>query len=128
MIVYIKLVAFSIILYGLVYALPHARSCCDSDAKSSTLQFQVWCLTLFHRRPVKARWRGCLGILDIYTLYIPCPTHHRYATRDADATQTHDMEFKKYTTESLVTDKALENMPESAMSYKRAPTRTKKKL
>ena len=64
MIFYIKLVPFSIIFYGLVYALPLASSCCDSDAKSSTLQFQVWCLTLFQRRPVKARWRGCLGILD----------------------------------------------------------------
>ena len=63
---YIKLVAFSIIFYGLVYALPHASSCCDSDAKSSTLQFQVWCLILFQRRPVEARWRGCLSILDIY--------------------------------------------------------------
>ena len=61
---YIKLVAFSIIFYGLVYALPLASSCCDSDAKSSTLQFQVWCLTLFQRRPVKARWRGCCRHLD----------------------------------------------------------------
>ena len=63
---YIKLVAFSIIFDGLVYAVLDASSCCDSDTKSSTLQFQVWCLTLFQRRPVKARWRGCLGILDKY--------------------------------------------------------------
>ena len=55
---YIKLVAFSIIFYGLVYAVLDASSCCDSDTKSSTLQFQVWCLTLFQRRPVKAQWRG----------------------------------------------------------------------
>ena len=64
MIFYIKLVQFSIIFYGLVYALPLASSCCDSDAKSSTLQFQVGCLTLFQRRPVKARWRGCRRHLD----------------------------------------------------------------
>ena len=67
---YIKLVAFSISFSGLVYALLGASSCCDSDAKSSTLQFQVWCLTLFQRRPVKARWRGCRRHMDMNYVYL----------------------------------------------------------
>ena len=37
---YIKLVAFSIIFYGLVYAVLDASSCCDSDTKVQRYSFK----------------------------------------------------------------------------------------